>query len=78
MEKRNLKISLYEWYSGERAMYWVRMLHKVIWNGAEQAFVFLETAAMNLPQEDYEHLIWIRLLKPRIWWITMETDRVKK
>ncbi|ABI69285.1 molybdopterin-dependent oxidoreductase [Syntrophomonas wolfei] len=45
---------------GERAMYWVRMLHKIdLETGAEQSpvkkVVFLETAAKNLPQEDYEH-----------------------
>ncbi|WP_276621297.1 molybdopterin-dependent oxidoreductase [Syntrophomonas wolfei] len=45
---------------GERAMYWVRMLHKIdLETGAEHSpvkkVVFLETAAKNLPQEDYEH-----------------------
>lgn len=45
---------------GERAMYWVRMLQRVdLETGIEQTpvkkVVFLETAARNLPQEDYKH-----------------------
>lgn len=44
---------------GERAMYWVRMLHRIdLETGVEQTpvkkVVFLETAAKNLPQEDYK------------------------
>jgi hypothetical protein len=45
---------------GERAMYWVRMLEQIdLETGVEQTpikkVVFLETAAKNLPQEDYEY-----------------------
>ncbi|HZK01610.1 MAG TPA: molybdopterin-dependent oxidoreductase [Anaerovoracaceae bacterium] len=44
----------------ERAMYWVRKLNRIDFETGESAelcrkMVFLDTAAQNLPQEDYEY-----------------------
>jgi len=45
---------------GERAMYWVRMLNRIEFATGEtaqlcQKIIFLDTAAKNLPQEDYQY-----------------------